>query len=131
MLATLGRTDDPRLPSQLGSLVETAARYAEVEALLLSEGTRIMTGTWGPHLVWGRAWEETVGPIVAEALGQDQFVRAAFLLVPHRLVDPGSKCAAFRFAQDTYGAGFEALGLHDLYRVLDLLAEKKEGLERR
>jgi hypothetical protein len=33
VLATLGRTDDPRLRAGLGSLVETASRYAEIERI--------------------------------------------------------------------------------------------------
>ena len=130
VLCTLGRRDDPSLPRRLTSLVETAGRYAEVEQLLLSEGTRSRTATWGPQLVWGRVWEETVGPVVEEVLGRGKVSRAVYLMALHRLCDPGSKVKCLRFAQDVYGAGFEGLKLHDLYRALDRLAEGVEGIER-
>lgn len=68
MLATLGRTDDPRRASQLGSLITTARRYTEEQPLVVNEGTPVATKTWGPHLVWGRLWEETLGPILNETL---------------------------------------------------------------
>ena len=131
VLCTLGRTDDPTLPRRLSALVETASRYAEVERLVLSRGVRVRTGTWGPHLVWRKVWGETVGPVVEEVLGEGKVSQAVYLMVLHRLSDPGSKVKCFRFAKDVYGAGFERLGLHDLYRALDLLAEGKEGIERR
>jgi hypothetical protein len=130
VLCTLGRTDDPKLASRLDAVVASASRYAEATALLVKEGMGVKTQTWGPQLVWERVWQETVGPIVKEALGHDQLARAAYLMVLHRLVDPGSKCAAFRFAQGVYGAGFDGLQLHDLYRALDRLAEEQEGMER-
>ncbi len=130
VLCTLGRLDDPTLSRRLKGLVETASRYAEVEQLVLSRGVRARTATWGPHLVWGRLWGETVGPIVEGTLGNERASKAVYLMVLHRLCDPGSKCACFRFAKDVYGAGFEGLGLHDLYRALDALAAGVEEIER-
>jgi len=130
VLCTLGRVDDPTLPKRLEGLVETASRYAEAERLVLSRGVRVRTATWGPHLVWGRLWRETVGPIVERVLTHERLSKAVYLMVLHRLCDPGSKRACFRFGEDVYGAGFEALGLHDLYRALDLLSQGKEEIER-
>ena len=69
VLSTLGRKDDPRLGKHLSGLVETAARYARLTTLLLEQGMTVKTQVWGPELVWRRLWEETVGPIVEEALG--------------------------------------------------------------
>lgn len=51
-------------------------------------------------------------------------------MVLGRLSEPGSRCAAYAWAEDVYGAGFEAPKLHDLYRALDLLAKNKEAIER-
>jgi len=130
VLCTLGRLDDPTLPRRLKGVLETASRYVEAERLVLSRGVKARTASWGPHLVWGRLWQGTVGPIVKEVLGSERVSKAVYLMVLHRLCDPGSKLACFRFAQDVYGAGFEELGLHDLYRALDALAEGKEGIER-
>jgi transposase len=85
---------------------------------------------WGAQLLWGRLWSETFAPILTDAGLSDRQSTAVYLMVLHRLVDPGSKCAAFRFAGDVYGAPFEGLGLHDLYRALDELAEAKEVVEK-
>jgi hypothetical protein len=129
VLATLGRTDDPKLRSGLASLVETASRYAEIERICLTDRARAETRIWGAALVWGRLWSETFGPILADAGLTDRQANAVYLMVLHRLVDPGSKCAAFRFAEDVYEAPFDGLELHDLYRALDRLAEAKEAIE--
>lgn len=131
VLCSLGRLDDPKLIKGLESIAATASRHAELETLRLDEATRTVTQSWGPTLIWGRLWRETVGPLVEEGLANDRLARAAYLMVLHRLVDPGSKCAAFRFAQDVHEGGFEELQLHDLYRALDGLAGAKEGIERR
>ena len=129
VLATLGRTDDPRLRKGLGSLVETANRYAGLEAILLTDQARVETRIWGAVLVWGRLWTETFAPMLHNAGLTQQQANAVYLMVLHRLVDPGSKCAALRFRDDVYGAPFEDLKLHDLYRALDRLAEVKEEVE--
>ena len=129
VLATLGRTDDPRLRKGLGSLVETANRYARLESILLTDRSHVETRIWGAALVWGCLWRETFAPILNDAGLTERQTNAVYLMVLHRLVDPGSKCAALRFRDDVYGAPFEDLKLHDLYRTLDRLAEVKEGVE--
>jgi len=129
VLCTLGRADDPKLRADLGRLVSTARRYAEEEALVVDASTRAETKTWGEHLVWGRLWEETLGPVLAEALFPEPLAQAVYLMVLGRLSSPGSKCATYAWSGDVYGAGFADVALHDLYRALDLLAEKKEALE--
>ena len=129
VLATLGRTDDPRLRAGLGSLVETASRYAEIERIRLTDAAHAETRVWGAALVWSRLWAETFGPILSDAGLTARQANAVYLMVLQRLVDPGSKCAAFRFAADVYGAPFDGLELHDLYRSLDVLAETKEAIE--
>lgn len=129
VLCTLGRADDPKLRGDLGRLVGTARRYAEEQALVVDESTRVETKTWGPHLVWGRLWEETLGPVLQEALFPERLAKAVYLMVLGRLSAPGSKCATYAWAEDVYGAGFEEVELHDLYRALDVLCEKKEAVE--
>jgi len=44
VLATLGRADDPKLASGLGSLVETASRYAQLERIRLTGQARRWCG---------------------------------------------------------------------------------------
>ncbi len=129
VLCTLGRADDPKLRADLGRLVSTARRYAEEEALVVDESTRVETKTWGEHLVWGRLWEETLGPVLREALFPERLAKAVYLMVLGRLAAPKSKCATYSWAHDVYGAGFEEVELHDLYRALDELCAKKEAIE--
>jgi hypothetical protein len=129
VLATVGRTDDPKLASSLSSLVETASRYAQIERIRLTDQAHAETRIWGAALVWGKLWLETFGPLLREAGLTERQANAVYLMVLHRLVNPGSKCAALRFAQDVYGAPFDGLELHDLYRSLDQLAEAKEAIE--
>ena len=129
VLATLGRTDDPRLQKGLGSLVETANRYAKLESILLTDRARVETRIWGASLVWGRLWKETFAPIIRDAGLTKRQTNAVYLMILHRLVDPGSKCAAFRFRDDVYDTPFDDLELHDLYRSLDRLAEVKSDIE--
>jgi hypothetical protein len=130
VLCTLGRADDPKLQADLGRLVTTARRYAEEQALVVDASTRVETKTWGGHLVWGRLWEETLSPVLAEALFPEHLAQEVYLMVLGRLVDPQSKCATYAWSGDVYGAGFEDIEIHDLYRALDVLSEKKEDLER-
>lgn len=122
VVCTLGRLDDPMLRRRLNGLVETASRYVEAERLVLSRGVKVRAASWGPYLVWGAA--------VEEVLKNERASMAVYPMVLHRLCDPGSKVACFRFAQDIYGAWFEDLGLYDLYRALDLLFQGKEEIER-
>ncbi len=129
VLCTLGRADDPKLRADLGRLVSTARRYAEEQALVVDESTRVETKTWGEHLVWGRLWEETLGPVLQEALFPERLAKAVYLMVLGRLSSPRSKCSTYAWSEDVYGAGFEEVELHDLYRALDVLSEKKEAIE--
>jgi len=114
VLATLGRTDDPRLRKGLGALVETANRYAELESILLTDRARVETRIWGASLVWGRLWKEACAPILKDVGLTQRQTNAVYLMILHRLVDPGSKCAAFRFRDDIYDTPFDNLELHDL-----------------
>ncbi|MBC7221249.1 hypothetical protein H5T55_07295 [Candidatus Bipolaricaulota bacterium] len=129
VLCTLGRADDPKLRADLGRLISTARRYAEEEALVVDSSTRVVTKTWGEHLVWGRLWEETLGPVLRDALFPERLAKAVYLMVLGRLASPKSKCATYAWSGDVYGAGFEEVELHDLYRALDELCEKKEAIE--
>ena len=51
VLCTLGRVDDPTLPSRLKGLVETASRYVEAERLVLPRGLRVWLGGYGTRWV--------------------------------------------------------------------------------
>jgi hypothetical protein len=128
VLATLGRADDPRLCKGLGSLIETANRYAKLESILLTKRAHVETKIWGAQLVWDHLWSETFEPILKSAGLRKRQRDAVYLMVLQRLVDPGSKCAALRFRDEVYGVSFEDVRPHDLYRTLDRLAETKEAI---
>jgi len=88
VLVTLGRTDDPRLRKGLGSLVETANRYAELESILLTDRARVETRIWGAALVWGCLWTETFAPILKDAGLTERQTDAVYLMVLHRWCIP-------------------------------------------
>lgn len=56
--------------------------------------------------------------------------RALFVMVAHRMVDPGSKLAAWDwYDSDAYLPGVEGLKLQHLYRAMDFLDDCHETLE--
>jgi len=95
----------------------------------LTDQAQEQTRIWGAQLVWGWLWSETFAPILSDPGFSDRQSNAVYLMVLHRLADPGSKCAAFRFNDDVYGTPFDRLELHDLYRSLGRLAEVKAPIE--
>jgi hypothetical protein len=58
---------------------------------VVDSSARVETKTWGEHLVWGRLWEETLSPVLAEALFPERLARAVYLMVLGRLSSPQSK----------------------------------------
>ena len=68
--------------------------------------------------MWGCLWAETYAPIINDVGLTKGQTDAIHLMVLHRLVDPGLKCAGLRFRDDVYDALFEDLKLHDPLRSL-------------
>ncbi|MGQ9860312.1 MAG: hypothetical protein ACUVS3_16775 [Thermodesulfobacteriota bacterium] len=82
----------------------------------------------GPGLIFERLWQETgCRQVIEKLLSGRRFdfpvERAIFLMVLHRLFDPGSDRQADRWRQEYRIEGVEELQLHHLYRAMAWLGE--------
>ena len=87
-------------------------------------------------LVLRRLWDDLQLPDLLRRLTQERAVefeveRVAFLMVAHRLSDPGSKLALVRWLPQVYLKGFdvESVQVQHCYRALDLLHERRFEIE--
>lgn len=102
----------------------------EVEA----EGLLCANKLYGPVLVFRRLWQELglareLAQVQEETWVQFPLEEAAFAMVLHRLLDPGSKLSTYRWLETVYRPELEALELQHPYRALDYLVQGKEGIE--
>jgi len=119
----------------LDRLIEGLARYSERQWVQV----QALKGGWdklyGPVLVFRRLWEhlglaKQVASLQAETEAQFPIDEAAFAMVLHRLLDPGSKRATHHWMKEkVYRPEFEPIELHQLYRALDYLVQGKEKME--
>lgn len=136
LVARLGRMDVLQKSGALDRLLSSLARYSEhcwVEAE--GEGRLEQGQVYGAVLVFRRLWEQ-LG--LEEKLGQLQagtevkfcLDEAAFAMVLHRILDPGSKRRTNRWMhRSVCRLEFGAIELHHLYRALSYLAKAKEDIE--
>ena len=134
-VCTLGRLDVLQTGGGLDRLIEGLARYSERQWVQV----QALKGGWdklyGPVLVFRRLWEhlglaEQVASLQAETEVKFPIDEAAFAMVLHRLLDPGSKRATCRWMKEkVYRPEFEQVELHQLYRALDHLVQGKERME--
>jgi len=134
-VCTLGRLDVLQAGGGLDRLIEGLARYSERQWVQV----QALRGGWdklyGPVLVFRRLWEhlglaEQVTSLQAETEAQFPIDEAAFAMVLHRLLDPGSKRATYHWMKEkVYRPEFEPVELHQLYRALDYLVQGKERME--
>ena len=116
-------------------MIEGLARYSERQWVQV----QALKGGWdklyGPVLVFRRLWEhlglvEQVVSLQAETEVQFPIDEAAFAMVLHRLLDPGSKRATYLWMKEkVYRPEFEKVELHQLYRALGYLVQGKEKME--
>ena len=83
-----------------------------------------------------KLWEELqlpelLGRFMQERAVEFEVERIAFLMVAHRLIDPGSKLALVRWLPQVYLEGFdvESVQVQHCYRALDLLHERRFEIE--
>jgi len=133
-ICTLGRLDVLQAGGALDRLIEGLTRYSERQWVQM----QALIGGWekvyGPVLVFRRLWEHLglAEEIVRLRKGSEvQFSidEAVFAMVLHRLLDPGSKLATYRWLETVYRPEFESLELQHLYRALDHLVSGKENIE--
>jgi len=134
-ICTLGRLDVLQAGGGLDRLIEGLARYSEHQWVQV----QALKGGWdkiyGPVLVFRRLWEHLgmAGQVASlQAATELQFPidEAAFAMVLHRLLDPGSKRATYLWMKEkVYRPEFDKIELHQLYRALGYLVQGKEKME--
>ncbi len=136
LVAKLGRMDVLQASGAVDRLVASLARYSErcwVE--VESEGRLEQGRCYGPVLVFRRLWEhlgldKQLAHIQGKTEVQFSLEEAAFAMVLHRILDPGSKRRTYTWMHKAvYRPQFEAIELHHLYRALDYLLRGKDSIE--
>ena len=132
VLATVGRLDALQAGGQLESLLRSGLRFCEklavIDAHAAGQTEPVAVRRVGPHLVFGRLWEELKIDAILQRLLLDrryefEVERAIYLTVLHRLFASGSDRAAERWRQEYWIPGTEELALHHLYRAMAFLGE--------
>ncbi|HLE81748.1 MAG TPA: IS1634 family transposase [Dehalococcoidia bacterium] len=136
LVCSIGRLDEIKGDGGLDRLIASLARHSErcwIDAE--AEGVDRWDKVYGPVLVFRRLWEDLwlargLGKVQEETWVDFPLEEAAFAMVLHRLLDPGSKLATYRWLDTVYRPEFEALELQHLYRALDYLVRGKEEIEK-
>ena len=134
LICTLGRLDVLRADGGLDRLIEGLTRYSERQWVQMQAVAGGWDKVYGPVLVFRRLWErlgldEEMHSLQAGTEVKFSVDEAAFAMVLHRLLDPGSKRATHRWLEAVYRPEFESLELQHLYRCLDHLVAGKGKVE--
>ena len=137
VVCSLGRADG-KAQDRLRQLAASIRRHVSFEAIAaLEPGWRFVNG-WehGPFHVLGALWERLgLRALIADAVRDEDrridFERAVFAMVANRCLAPASKLCCYEswLAEDVYFPEGEEVGLHHLYRAMDLLGRHKESIE--
>lgn len=132
-IAQLGRLDELLANSQLKRLVASFERLLDIEKKVrlgdLEETDRL---NWGAEKIYRKIWDEFDLSNALKDIFSDKRItydaaETVFLEVISRLIKPSSKLKLHEEQQKFYG--INNVNLHNLYRILDLLSDKKELIE--
>ena len=133
------RADDEKAVERLRRLARSILKRCSPEELARTDpGIQVLNAwTYGDLYVLERLWErsgiaEVVGELAEARKIGFPLERALFALVAHRALAPASKldCHERWLAEKVHIEGCDALGLHHLYRAMDVLEEEKEEIEK-
>jgi len=136
VLVTLGRMDLLEATGQLERLLRSGLKYCEriqvLDAHASGDTKPVSIFKIGPHLVFGRLWQdlaigEVIGKLAADRRFSCDIERAIYLTVLHRLFASGSDRAAERWKESYRIPGSEGIELQHLYRAMGFLGEAVEG----
>lgn len=136
VLLSLGNVRDPQVQQMRDNLIQALASTSEkIELLNLEKDVSAdWSKSWGLVLVFQRLWKESGLRAIFEFEMKDLEVgfsveQAVFNMILNRLSEPCSKRGLGLWEEDSYNLPhFE---LHQYYRSMDYLIEKKEELEQR
>ena len=138
ILYNCGRADDPKATERLRRLARSILKRCSPEELAAADSGLAVADAWpyGDLHALERLWERAGLPeLIAEQAEGSSFgfsvERALFAMVANRALAPSSKlhCHERWLAEDVRIEGCGALQLHQLYRAMDFLHERKAALE--
>jgi transposase len=136
LIAKLGRADVLQESGAVDRLIASLTRYSERCWVDVEREGGLEHGLcYGPALVFHRVWEnleldKQLTQLQGRTEVQFSLEEAAFAMVLHRIVDPGSKRQTYAWMhKEVYRPEFEAVELHHLYRALGYLVKGKNSLE--
>jgi hypothetical protein len=139
VIANLGRAEEllagDGLDRLIRSLVQFSQRLRVIEAGAKTGIASCRAKSWGPALVFGQLWEaqglpELLARLAAGRRFQFDLERIAFALALQRLCEPGSDLQGSEWLPTVECAGFDQIELHQMYRTVGWLFEKRSELER-
>lgn len=139
VLLNFGRLDQLRADGTVDDLLRSLAKFSEqlrVIEKVRTEGLEAHSArAWGPALVFSRLWEEQGLPEIFTRLVRGrQFgfdvERVAFALALQRLCEPGSDLQGSQWISTVECDGFDSIELHQMYRTVGFLADRRDELER-
>jgi transposase len=136
LVAKLGRMDLLQGSGALDRLLASLSRYSERCWVDVEGEGRLSQGrAYGTALVLRRLWENLgLDKQLAQLQGNTEvrfsLEEAAFAMVLHRIVDPGSKRRTHSWMHKAvYRPEFNEIELHHLYRALGYLIGSKDNIE--
>jgi transposase len=134
VICTLGRADDEATQEKIKAMAESLMKSCDEFRLfsLAEELKADFSKEYGPYLVFSRVFtelglEEVIKNCFADVEADFDVTQAIFNMMLNRLTDPGSKRQLTLWEQDV--EGIKLFDLHQYYRALDYLIERKEKVE--
>jgi hypothetical protein len=133
-----GRAEDPRTAERLRNLARSILKKCDPEEIVQHSDQWRLIDAWpyGALYVLEALWQRLgIADIIADQLKGRKLdfpvERALFAMVANRACAPCSKLYCYEqwLREDVRMAGTDTLGLHHLYRAMDLLEAHKDGIE--
>jgi hypothetical protein len=133
-----GRAEDPQTAERLRKLARSILKRCAPEEIVEQAPQWRLLNAWpfGALYVLEAIWKRLGIPdVLAEQLASRKvdfaLERALFAMVANRACAPSSKLYCYEqwLHEDVRIAGTDTLGLHHLYRAMDMLEAPKEGIE--
>ncbi len=135
VIASLGRADDEATQQKISKMAESLLKASEKYELfnLLDDLKAENSKEYGPFLVFKRLFkelglEEVLSSHLNHINTDFDVLEALFNLILNRLTEPVSKRQMTLWEQDVEGA--TEFDLHQYYRAMDYLIEKKDDIEK-
>lgn len=127
VIASLGRKDAPKLQEKLSCLTHKLAELAGIKDLV--DIDKDISLEWskviGPTLVFRKLWND----LHLNEILRGEYHEHILMMVVNRLCDPRSKLSCMRWKERMYEPLWDNIDLHELYKALDWIMERKKKIE--